>query len=647
MKRNRIFAVVLAVSLSLTLLVHPSLAFTYPSGMYDVDDILGYGYTVPGNESRQYHHDLIESVLTSLDSNIYIFLYKYDYTIEGVVQEGFSISYVAVEHGECCFVNREYYFSEPNVRWVSGNFGTSSYNYSSVLRSSTYSPFSIGDVHYYGNGGGYQIMQSNYNLGECYASSSFYTSSTSSLGPWTLISPKNLDISAYYPDQRILTCTKEVKYPFSSNPLEYIHISVDDNPVGSFVAFTFEDYNGDTRTVTVFSDSYVDVTDIEGTGVYWSFNIQPFLLSGYEFSLTQVTFWSGGSWGTKTIDVDLSFYEGERYPLATNWNNIYYVTEFAESQDNGSVVYGLTTLYLSYQYEGMFYYYDYEWSSCQPFTIKVLFMPDFMNNPFGSNNIDWLYQIYEQYDLIFFGINESTFNVIFSSYAPNFTYDNLYNIWFQSEEDAIETLTKREPRFINSNKSVKNDLSAQYYQADVGVIYTRSFLLKRMCSSLGDLDDRLLEFETGLIGQDGVLSGIQMKLNNIYKGQNDFFNGINDFVLKWDYWLDNYDVSDKLDSIVFRLDSILTFLEGDLSIDLDGLEHPWIDFYNFIKRVFDGAQRYLGNFTSSATAILDGSDMTRLPVPSISVEPALPFNPTLTPIPIPSFIPVPTLSGGG
>lgn len=633
MKRNRIIAVVLAVSLSLTLLVHPLFAWSYPSEHSDIDTLWnlyqGANYA-DWIAQKNLQYDRLSSLIVDESSNVVISCCPFG-SGTGL------ISWFACSGSRIAILNKYVYISELGDSFNKADFST--YGYSSVGQNQTQSLSGYIDVdghRFYATGVQLDIRSDSL----IYCTCPLYINGT-------LYTPPNLGYGSLEPDHRVLSCTKEVKYPFSSNPLEYIHISVDDNPSDSFVALTYEDGNGDIRTSTIFPESYVNLHDIEGTGVFWSFDIPPYLLSGYEFTLTQCTYWSSSSWGTKTIDVDLIFYEGERYPLSTNWNNIYYVTEFAESQDNGSVVYGLTTLYLSYQYEGVYYYYDYEWSSCQPFTIKVLFMPAFMNNPSSiSANIDWLYQIYEQYDLIFFGLDESTFNLIFSQYN-NFNYNSLNLLWQVNEEDAIESLTKREPKYINSNKSVKNELSAQYYQSDVGVIYTRSFLLKRISSSLGDIDDRLLEFETGLIGEDGALVSVQTKLNNIYKGQNDFFNGINDFVLKWDYWLDNYDVSDKLDSIVSRLDSILTFLEGDLSIDLDGLEHPWIDFYNFIKRAFDGAQRYLGNFTSSASAILDGSDMTKLPVPSISVEPALPFNPSLSPIPYPSFIPIPTLSGGG
>lgn len=460
-----------------------------------------------------------------------------------------------------------------------------------------------------------------------YSTTSFYSNSG-------LISSNNLTLGTFNPDSRIFEVWKTVDYPESSNPLEYINVRVDDGTdldkiSSQKIRFDYTDHDGN-HLYKVFNES--DFHDIRHVDDCFEFYIFPYLISSYEFTLTESTYYPDlVEWGSKTIDLDITFNEDVIYPLPQDWNSVYTVNQYFQSSSNGTINAGVTKLALS---SFGSYWIDNNQRVChQVFDVKSLFIPYFMNSDLLSINLETLFQLYEQYDVIFTGVQPTQFNLLIPTldYNDLMTYYSLYGFY-----PALQKL--QEAYVFYSNLEYQKNYSDYFWSVstdDVGFIVTRSFLFKRALAALGDVDDRLLEFEENLVGEDSLGASLQNKLDNILSQENSFFSDVSRFFQKLEYGLNGVSFS----NIEKWLKEIRDSLVGEFHFDFEVLEHPWLDIYEFVKALFDDGTAFLGDFTASANAMLNGSSMTSLPISTITVTPALPFNPTP--------IPIPTIQGGG
>lgn len=592
------------------------------------------------------------SVTNARMNNVYTLLGDGTYSNVYIITQEWYM-YLWMTKGNIIVHDGSFYSDVPNdnfyqTSWGAFNVGTNWASYG--VNSTDY--YILNGVVYY------KCYMALARVGFNSTSSSFYSSSVFSDD--SLTRQPNLDISAYLPDLRTLYCELSYLDSDTYGELPYIYVSTSDTVdyLNSYCYFEYTDARGPGQTVTVLSDQYINPHIVDEDYSAWIFS--PSLISAYDCTLTSLTYYSA-DYGQKTIELNIDIIYGEAYPEVQDWNYFYYFTTYMESQDNDNIVYSYSTLYLSYPYNSTYYYYDFEHSVLQPFTIKVLLMPDYMVGSIwgdlmnlGSSDMSLFYQIYEQFDLILTNVNQSTFDAF---YGQQGIYDSIYTDWNRDQKEGLRDLFALVPTYINANENVFSNLSASMYQTDVGFIYTRSFLMKRIITNLGDIDDRLLEFETRLVDEDGVLYGIQSKLNNLYKQDNEFYNDMARFVRRWDYWLDENVlgvISSKLDSILTRLNDILNSIGNvDVPVDLEdlGAYRPLKAIYDFVYSLYGWTSDHIGFMLASFNGLRTGyiGEVSGTPIPLMPYPSDVPALPTInvTPIPVP-VIPtyVPIESGG-
>ena len=446
----------------------------------------------------------------------------------------------------------------------------------------------------------------------------------------------NLDLENWFPsDTRIFEVWKSVDYPESSNPLEYINVRLDGyvdlNKISTQkIRFDYTDSDGNNH-YKVFSESDFHDIHYDIFEDVYTFYLFPYLISSYEFTITAATYYSDlVEWGSKTIELDLTYNEGTIYPLPQDWNSVYTVNQYFQSRSNGTFNTGVSLLALS---DSGYFWIDNNRKVChQVFDVKALFIPYFMNSDLLSINLETLFQLYEQYDVIFTGVQPTQFNTL----IPTLDYNDLYVYYSQNGfYPALQKLQEYYVFYHNLDyQHTYSDYTWTLSTDNVGFIVTRSFLLKRSLTALGDIDNRLLEFESNLVGEDSLGASLQTKLDNILSLEHDFFTDVSNFFQKLEYNLNGL----SLGRIEKYLEDIWSASVGERNFNYtDLLPEPLKSIFLYFRGWFISSTQYMQDFIDVSNSSLYGDDLMTLPFEA-TVVPVLPFEPgTPTPIPIPTL----------
>lgn len=365
---------------------------------------------------------------------------------------------------------------------------------------------------------------------------------------------------------------------------DYISIMTNDVDISYDTFVTVSGLSGSTPFAYAWGRS--SFIDVAADPPYTYFYLDPNSIPYSDFVIDTVTYENSvGTYGSKTISVNLVFGSPTSivppdYDVNTTYNN------FTQFIDEGSVSYGLDTLYLgSDSITGEHFY----WSSSdvptrQKWELKALFIPNpsLLQHYTGQATISssTAYQIYEQFDLIVFGVDDDAFDYIYGSGQ----FSILDNITTGLDYDLlIKKCVELSTDYTNLRMDELAPTTVLYSDSDCGFVFTRSYLLKKMYFFMGDIDTRLLEFETNLVSENGVLAAVQTKLANIVTNNSSFFDPALEDLTNIVYFCNDISLNGYLPAMVSSLGSIdqklsllnyLTSIDNKLGlIDLSNLSY--------------------------------------------------------------------------
>ena len=377
---------------------------------------------------------------------------------------------------------------------------------------------------------------------------------------------------------------------------------------------------------------YIDFSaysDVNTHETYSTFkvNISSIPTSG-AFTLTGATLDTATVWGSKSVTFAYS-YGGDGISLPSNYTDVTYFNNFYESDYSGSI--GATflgTLYFGVYDNGTaFYLRDSEDYLVQNFDVKFIALPNYLWSTTGTDlrqwNLEEYYELFEMYDVVILGLGENAFDELYGV--------GKYSAWSQlTVSQVINLIEKTTPEYkscpLDLLESNLSDFDFSFYWSNIGFIVTRNYLLKRTFYALGDVDSRLLDFESKLLGEDGSLSALENKLILSLTQDNTFYNKMEDFWVNFTAFYNNLLVEDWFNKVSGYLSDIKNALLNTFE-PLTDLSEPFLSIYKFFTGVLTDMVDLLPDFQSYSNKV---------------VNPDVPMFPT----PVPTVPLIPTLGGG-
>lgn len=418
-------------------------------------------------------------------------------------------------------------------------------------------------------------------------------------------------------------------------------------------------YNADYLVVTADTDVFAHVssltvyyTDTTGSKFY-VFESYQYLNSFYDnpyssfkvnvsniptvgaFTLTSAELYTDGAWGSKSVSFSYS-YTGSDVGLPSSYTDITYFNNFFESEHLSSIGSAfIGTLYFGvYSDTNTYYLRDNNGYLVENFDVKYIALPNFLWDVTGSDSANWdfeeYYELFEMFDVVILGLGETAFDEIYGS-GSYYTLNAGWNTGTWGVSAIINRIEKYTPVYHSTLQSLfesnPNDFVWSAYANDIGFIVTRNYLLKKVFYSLGDVDSRLLDFESKLLSENGVLSSIEEKMILGLSQNNSGWNIAIDGIGRLNAFFDNLLVSGWLDKVTGSLEDIKSLLSTSAD-DFGTLLGPFKAIYDFFKGGLD-------------TGLLWMDDFIGIGQKAFSEE--VPLLPTLSPtIPL-----IPTISIGG
>lgn len=465
----------------------------------------------------------------------------------------------------------------------------------------------------------------------------------------------NLDISSYLPSPYIFSA-------WLTEDKQYIGVSVNFNVDVWDSLITVWGYDEFGPTPYTFSRSdyrqvYFDLEDTIVSTFYLDISAIFSHYLGQDFTISSLSClgWDDAHEEFLTVNWELS---SVQYP--TDYNppdNTYYYSTFINenysyNNQNGTYVsFGYSRLYYDADY-----FWDVEYTLIQPYKYSILFFPasyDPVIRGYTEDLLEIFPTLVLNVDVIVLDVPETCFDALYGAGAFRSWWD--LNQYFGSTSSFSRQLGEwyaSHPLQLEAQpfgEVIGQPIS--YNPFPCGIFYTDSFFFKSLSYLLGDSNDRLLEFETRLLGEDGAWQVLMDGLKSMYDDNHEYFGDALSYMRSLTYFTDlllRNDYFDKylnhLSSIDDKLDDIRRALTGASEEDFDNdLTSPWLDFYRYFKSLFTRSLPLLSNFSDTATEILDGgSDYVGLDFYlDDNYSPDFPlFSNELTPTP--TFVPIPT-----
>ena len=348
-----------------------------------------------------------------------------------------------------------------------------------------------------------------------------------------------------------------------------------------------------------------------------------FVITGAKLTTSSLT------WGEKEITLNYHF-DGQNMPNPTY--DITYFNNYPPSDGDVpiSASYFDTLEYLRYQ--GVDYIRDGQGNFVCPFDCNFICI---VSDQWNANSNHFVhipdagfYQLFEQYDVIMVGVNGSMMEYI---YGPNVMIDTQWS-WAQYLA-YIESLTPNCKTIGTVAESYYADMTNVYSQNNVGFIFTRSYLLKRLWASMGDVDERLLDLEYRLFNQEsGVLTNIQLLIASNLEQNHLFFDKALDFFNSVNAQYNELRLMNFYQGVLDFLRDIRDALTEGISetlppyiTDLEDIVEPFKSIFLFFKGVAAETISYLPDFTDYSRRMIDVN---------------YPFLPT----PLPTSVPIPDIT---
>lgn len=425
----------------------------------------------------------------------------------------------------------------------------------------------------------------------------------------------------------------------------YISVTVSDN--------VSDDWDGSYSFVTVsgvstginfsYTFGFNSYLEKQGDPPYAYFLLDPSQIPWDVFTLTSLEYVSSGSFGSKTISVDFKFGESpiEYDPITNNyfWSNTSY-TEY-----NGGSAWGFDYIKVD-TVDGDFW--DDNKVLIQPFSFSVMAFPVM---PSGITSMDYYVELVNDY--------LSYYDVILTE-VPESTFDNLYGAGafddFQSSVSWAHygNFLMDVSEWYSAHSMIASPLDYEYYNdlpiyssnQSCGIAFSDHFYFKQLSYMLGDTSDILTEFSSRFYEEDGFTDVLTKSLSSIYDGQYEYFNGALTYLERQNYFINDLilnkyipDSVDLLKDIKQLLGDILNALGENAPIDINDLESPLLDIYQFIDALYQGSKTKISDLRLTLKAVSSGilpdgnggevyllptGSPTPVPLPTVPVLPALP-----------------------
>lgn len=277
---------------------------------------------------------------------------------------------------------------------------------------------------------------------------------------------------------------------------------------------------------------------------------------------------------TKSVNWDLTNSPGLEYdsPSNTYYYDIFYNESYNYNSDNGAAyAYGHVALTFSTDIHAPVFW-DTEETLIQPYAYSFIAIPILgsTRQKFFDENPFILYSLLHSYDVIIVDCSETAFNQFygtgaFSNFNSNVSDWNAesfildFNEWYTNHSTPdIHSL----PYSLINNKPTH---TSTYF---AGIFYSHSFYQKSMLYLLGDSNERLLEFETRILGEDGFAQELFKSLKQIYDLQYTSFSDSITYLKKIQYFTNQVLVNDYFGKILIgitSLDASINDLESSFS----------------------------------------------------------------------------------
>ena len=464
----------------------------------------------------------------------------------------------------------------------------------------------------------------------------------------------NLDISDYLPSPYLFSAWLTVDNQFIGVSVNF-NVDVWDSQITIWgydefgptpYTFSRSDYRQVTFDLedTIVSTFYLDTSAIFTYYRGRTFTIASISCQGWE----QHEEFLSVNWVLSSVQYPTDY----NPPDSTYYYSTFINENYSYNTQNGSyVTFGYSQLYYSTDY-----FWDVEHTLIQPYKYSVLFFPA-SNDPTRRGYTSDLLEIFPTLvltvDVIILDVPQPMFDALYGvgAFQSWWDLDNYFGSTNEFSRQLGEWIVSH-PLQLEAQpfgEAIGQPISLNPFPC--GIFYTDSFFFKSLSYLLGDSNDRLLEFETRLLGEDGAWQVLLEGLKSIYDDNHEYFGDALSYMRSLTYFTDlliRNDYFDKylnhLSSIDSKLDDIRRALTGASEEDFDNdLTSPWLDFYRYFKALFTRSLPLLSNFSDTASEILDGgSDYVGLDFYlDDNYSPDFPLFPNeLTPSP--TFVPIPT-----
>lgn len=431
--------------------------------------------------------------------------------------------------------------------------------------------------------------------GDFYCNANFYI-----YGSDFLVS-ENLNVTAYLPDPHYF----EANF---NGQLIYIDVNFDPHVYSSFV--TVWGYNEFGSTPYIYSSSeYNFIIDDEVPEVQdtWRFYLDVDAIKsayvGTDFHIASISCMGWSDAFEKTLSVDWNF---SSVVTPGNYNppndvSYYYTTFYNEtynySEQNGNVVsFGNVDicLYSNQTLDRVFW--DKQKTLITPYKYSYVFLPVLL---IGDSYYRLLDELCLEFDVVICNCPDAVFDAMYGSGAAaefrNLTTTNSFILWFTTKFRFYDIIPYS---FFNNLPDLN------YTSYDCTALYTDSFYFKSLSYLFGDNNERLLEFETRILGEDGAFQELLKSLKTMYKNDYDYYTGMLTYMSKV-----NYIVQQVADFHYFEnvLKYLKTLSEKDFTIDL-----PEFDFTTVLGKYLDSNLSNLTDFISHSVSDLPTWDFSSL-----------------------------------
>lgn len=466
----------------------------------------------------------------------------------------------------------------------------------------------------------------------------------------------NLDISAYLPPQYLFSAWLTPDHSL-------IGINVDFNVDLYDSLITIWGYDEFGPTPYTFSKNdylqlHYDMTDRLIAEFYLPVSAFYSYYVGTEFEISSISClgWEDGHEEWLTVDWDLTSNPDLDYnpPDSSYYYSTFYNETYNYSEQNGSVVsFGNIDicLYSDNNFDRVFW--DKQKTLLAPYEFSYCFLPAMS---IGDSYYDLLDELCLEFDVVIVNVSQAVFDAMYGNGA----YSDFNNLL--TTQDIITFFYNHFRYYELIPYEYYNDLPENGYTSyDASCLYTNSYFFKSLAYLFGDNNQLLLEFESRLLGEDGAVQTLLTSLESMYNNDFEYYTDMLVYLRKLDYLVHTLVVNDYfqkyldelqlhtgiLNDILTKLSHIDEAMTGADDEDFeDELGHPWLSFYRFFRRLFTRSLDKFGDFTDTASEILDGGShqVSTGFYLDPNYEQNLPLeNPSVTPTP---YL-IPNLFGGG